>query len=150
MAVDGGCEGEGEDGEDEDHGAGEGGDHGVVHNGIVEAHQPALPLLRGEEPEALDMIVAVVLVDGLPLLLEIGHVLPEPVIVYNLAARGYRSVEVGRLGELLPLGGAVTDGCREGYGSALTGMVELATGDVGLGRGAEVVVGVTDGGGCSR
>ena len=61
MAVDGAREGEGKDGEDEDQAAGEGGDHRVVHDGVVEAHQAALSLLRGEEPEALDVLVAMVL-----------------------------------------------------------------------------------------
>lgn len=149
MAVDGAREGEGKDGEDEDQAAGEGGDHRVVHDGVVEAHQAALSLLRGEEPEALDVLVAMVLVDRLPLLLEVGHVLLEPVIVYNLAARGYGSVEVGRLGELLPLGGAVADGRRQGHGRTLASVVELATRDTRLWSRAEVVVGMADTGGCS-
>lgn len=147
MAVDGACEGEGEDGEDEDDGADQGGDHGVVHDGVVEAHQPALSLLRGEEPEALDVFVAEAVVDGLPLLLEIGHVLLEPVIVDDLAARGDRAVVVGGLGELLPLGCAVTDGRREGHGGALASMVELAAWNAGLGGRTEVVVGMANVGG---
>lgn len=140
-AVDGACKGEGEDGEGQDNHADHGRDHGMVHDGAVEAEQLALSVCGAEEPEAADLVVLVVAVNGLPLLLEVGHVGLEPVVVDNLAARGDGAVEVGGLGELLPLRGAVADGGGEGDGGALADVVELAAGHVGLGRGHVVVRG---------
>jgi hypothetical protein len=148
VVVDGAGEREGHDGEHEHDHADDGRDHGVVHQDAVVAHELPLPLGGAEQPEALEALVVLVLVDGFPLGLEVGHVLLHPRIVDDLAAAG-RDGAVGmvavvrrRLGELLPLLSAVADGRAKRHGGAFAGVVELAAGDGRLGRGQEVVRGV--------
>ena len=129
----------------------------MIHNDPVEAHKLPLPLGWAKEPEALHELVALVFVDGLPGRLEIGHVLLHPVVVDDLLACAGRDGAVvvvsevgGGLGKLLPLLGAVAHGGAEGHGGAFADMVELAAGDVGLGRGHEVVARGAHRGGCAR
>ena len=152
------CEGQGQYAEYEHDHADEGGHHGVVHDSSVEAHEFPAPFCGTEQPEAFQVLVVFFLVDGLPRRLQIGHVLLHPVVVDNLAARVDGTLamvavvaKVGaRMGEGLPFQGAVAHGRGEGHGGAFAGVVELAAGDAGLGRGHVVVARVADRGGCAR
>jgi len=130
--------GKGQDGKGEHDHPDAQGHHGVIHQGPMEAG--AFPAT--EQPESRQLFL-LFLVHGLPRLLEIGHVGFHPLIVDDLAARGGRadSVEVGRLGELLPLEGTLAEGRTEGHCLAFARVVELAARDVAFGRGHVVVRG---------
>jgi len=141
STVDGAGEGKGQDGESEDNHADKGGDHGVVHDRVVEVDEGAGALGGAEEPEAGGSVVIGVGVHRLPLLLKVGQVVGQPVVIHNMATGLGGAVGAGGVGEVLPLGGALADGGRESDGRALADVVVLAAGHRGLGRGHVVVRG---------
>ncbi len=58
----------------------------MIHDGVVEPHDLPIPLDWAEEPEALDFIWIVIVINGLPFLFEIRHVVPHPSVINHLSA----------------------------------------------------------------